>query len=88
VIYVVEEQQATWLFASLKEALAFDRQRADEYRYSEVRQYQHASHKFDPQFADVPLEFGPGQQRCKRLQRRIHQWWQAREAWWNQPYDC
>ncbi len=86
-IYVVEEQQATWLFASLTEALAFDCQRADEHRYSLVREYQENLHGFDPQTPDVPLEFGPGQERCKRLQRKVHHWWKSRDAWWNQPYD-
>jgi len=87
VIYVVEEQQATYLFACLSEALAFDRQRFDEFRYSLVREYQEQDHSFDPQTPDVPLEFGPGQEKCGRIRRKIHQWWQAREAWWNQLYD-
>ena len=83
-VYVVEEQQATWLFASLTEALAFDRQRADEYRCSLVREYQENLHGFDPKCPDVPLEFGLGQDRCKRIQRKVNRWWKARDAWWNQ----
>ena len=80
-IYVVEEQQATWLFASLAEAESFDRQRADEYRYSVVKEYQDKLMKFDPQVPDVPLEFGPGQERCRRIQRKVRRWWKSRDAW-------
>ena len=85
VTYVVEEQQALWLFASIEEAMAFDRQRTCDYRYSQVREYRE-SDQFDPSNPDWPLELGPGQDNCKRLQRKVHRWWKARDAWWNQPY--
>ena len=85
-IYVVEEQQATWVFASLREAKAFDNKRASERRYSFVGEYQER-HNFDPQAPDCPLDFGPGQENCKRIQRKVKHWWKARDAWWNRPYD-
>ena len=86
-IYVVEEQQADWLFASLSEAQAFDTARADEHRYAEVVPYDHKRHTFNLSMPlgtnHTCLEFGPGQDKCKRVRRKIHQWWKARDEWWN-----
>lgn len=79
-IYVVEEQQADWLFASLIEARAFDLARADQHRHAEVVLYDHKRHGFKEHTC---LEFGPGQEKCRRLRRKIHQWWKARDEWWN-----
>jgi hypothetical protein len=86
-IYVVEEQQATWLFASLTEAQAFDNKRWDYHRYSVVMPFDQKRHAFDFNVPDCPLDFGPGQKNCRRIQRKVSQWWKARDAWWNQPYD-
>jgi hypothetical protein len=86
VIYVVEEQQARWLFASLMEAKAFASSRIKEcehdFHCAFVRKYQ--DDQFDTSCPDWPLEFGPGQEYCKRLQRKVYGWWKARDAWWNQ----
>ena len=91
-IYVVEEQQATWLFASLSEAQAFDDKRWDDHRYSVVMPFSMERHRFDPYHPSrpmgrrfvpcCPLDFGPGQKNCKRIKRKIHQWWKARYEWW------
>jgi hypothetical protein len=81
-IYVVEEQQATWLFASLSEAIAFDNKRRDEHRHSVVTSLS-TKHSFNTETPDCPMDFGPGQEKCKRIQRHIKRWWKARDAWWN-----
>lgn len=88
-MFVVELQQADYLFASETEAEAF----ASEYREHLLDQCPNASvlirpvplglqHRFRAEFADTPLEAGPGQQRCRRIQRHVHRWWRERDAWW------
>jgi hypothetical protein len=78
-IFRVNEQQAVWLFASRDEALAFDRSRADEHRWSEVELFD--GRPFSSRDADRPTEPGPGQERCRRIQRHCRRWLQAYDAW-------
>jgi hypothetical protein len=42
-------------------------------------------HRFRTDFADTPLEAGPGQDSCSRVQRHVRRWWAERDAWWNAP---
>ena len=78
-IYSVEEQQAVWLFASESEAKAFDNERADDHRWSRVSLFR--GRPFRSANSNRPTEPGPGQERCRRIQRHCHKWGQAYEAW-------
>jgi hypothetical protein len=78
-IFCVYEQQAVWLFASKNEALDFNRSRSEEHRWSKVSPFD--GRPFSPRDSNRPTEPGPGQERCRRIQRHCRKWWQAYDAW-------
>ncbi len=79
-IYSVEEEQAVWLFANEKEAVAFDSERAEDHRWSEVALFK--GRTFSSADPNRPTEPGPGQEGCERIQKHCREWWRSHDAWW------
>jgi hypothetical protein len=82
-IFVLEEQNQILLFASEKEAISSRNAAEKEYQkmgwthyYGEVRKF----NKEKDFGMDKPFEFGIGQEKCKRIARRIYSWW---NNYWN-----
>jgi hypothetical protein len=90
-MFVVETQQADYLFACPQAAKAFAR--AEEAHWQDMVEgigplfirpvALGPQHRFSPAHANTPLEAGPGQEACKRVKRHVKRWWRERDAWWN-----
>ncbi len=93
-LLVVETQSADYLFHCPSAAASFARQERQRWINSCPPMGtppifpvpMGSQHRFRTDFADTPLEAGPGQDRCRRVQRHVRRWWADRDAWWNAPH--
>jgi hypothetical protein len=89
-MYIVETQRADYLFAcpSAAESFAASERRHWSEQCPDMGRApidpvpMTSRHRFDQANPDCPLEAGPGQESCRRVQRHVRRWWAERDAWW------
>jgi hypothetical protein len=90
-MFVVETQQANYLFACPGAAEAFAASQRRHWAEMcpgigrvPIQPVPLAPcHRFSTANADRPLEPGSdSDERCRRVQRHVHRWWAERDRWW------